>query len=59
MLWDNPEFGPINLAIDIPSGFPDAFIQLLTQGKTAASIEAFNTIPTWSAERSMERVCTN
>ncbi len=43
VLWDNPESGPLNLAIDIPFGFPDTFIQLVTQGKTAASIEAPNT----------------
>ncbi len=45
MLWDNPESGPLNLAIDVPFDFSDAFIQRVTQDNTAASIEASNTHP--------------
>ncbi len=41
----SPESGPVTLAIDTPLGFSDAFIQLVTQSKAAASIEAFNTNP--------------
>ncbi|MCY3768120.1 MAG: hypothetical protein OXG56_01950 [Gammaproteobacteria bacterium] len=39
------ESGPVALAIDTPLGFSDAFIQLITKSKAAASIEAFNTNP--------------
>ncbi len=39
------ESGPVTLAIDTPLGFSDAFIQLLTQGKAAAPIEASSTNP--------------
>lgn len=41
----SPESGPVTLAIDTPLGFSDALIQLITQGKAAASIEASNTNP--------------
>jgi len=41
----SPESGPVTLAIDTPLGFSDAFIQLVTQSKAAASIEASNTNP--------------
>jgi len=41
----SPESGPVTLAIDTPLGFSEAFIQLVTQSKAAASIEASNTNP--------------
>jgi len=41
----SPESGPVTLAIDTPLGFSDAFIQLATQSKAAASIDASNTNP--------------
>ncbi|PUB84841.1 MAG: hypothetical protein DBP02_07510 [gamma proteobacterium symbiont of Ctena orbiculata] len=40
-----PEAGPVTLAIDTRLGFSEAFIQLVTQSKAAASIEASNTNP--------------
>jgi len=39
----SPESGPVTLAIDTPLGFSEAFIQLVTQSKAAACIEASNT----------------
>ena len=41
----SPEPSPATLAIDTPLGFSDAFIQLATQSKAAASIEASSTNP--------------
>ena len=41
----SPESGPVTLAIDTPLGFPDAFIQLITRGDAAASIETSKTNP--------------
>ncbi|RDH87667.1 MAG: hypothetical protein DIZ78_03675 [endosymbiont of Escarpia spicata] len=41
----SPESGPVTVAIDTPLGFSDAFIQLATRSKAAASIEASNTNP--------------
>ncbi len=41
----SPEPGPVTLSIDTPLGFSDAFIQLVTQSKAAASIEASNSNP--------------
>ena len=40
-----PGSGPVTLAIDTPLGFSEAFIQLVTQSKAAASIEASKTNP--------------
>lgn len=41
----SPESGSVTLAIDTPLGFSDAFIQLVTQSKAAAAIQASNTNP--------------
>jgi hypothetical protein len=41
----SPESGPVTLAIDTPLGFSDAFIQLVTQCKAAAAIDASTTNP--------------
>ncbi len=41
----SPESGPVTLAIDTPLGFADAFIQLATQSKAAASIKGSSTNP--------------
>lgn len=41
----SPESGPMTLAIDTPLGFSDAFIQLVTRSKAAASIKVSNSNP--------------
>ncbi len=41
----SPESGPVTLVIDTPLGLSEAFIQLITQSKAAASIGASKTNP--------------
>lgn len=40
-----PKFGLVTLAIDAPLGFSETFIQLLTERRAAASIDASSTNP--------------